>query len=155
MVDLDGIDWKIIDVLQKDANQSVAAIGEHVGLSQNACWRRIRRLEEEGILKARVALFDAEKLGFTLTVFAMIRVSEHSKQWIETFAEKIARQPEVVEFYRMSGDVDYMAKILARDIKHYDEIYKRLISMGPIKDVSSSFSMEEMKLTSAVPVIFR
>lgn len=155
MGNLDSIDWKIVDVLQADANQSVAAIGEQVGLSQNACWRRIRRLEEDGILKARVALFDAEKLGYTLTVFAMIRVSEHSKQWIETFAEKISRQPEVVEFYRMSGDVDYMAKILVRDIKHYDEIYKRLISMGPIQDVSSSFAMEEMKLTSAVPVIFR
>lgn len=149
---IDSIDRKIITVLQTDAAQSVSAIGEAVGLSQNAAWRRIRRLEDEGYLKARVAIFDAEKLGFPLTAFAILRVREHSEEWLSAFAKKILAMPEIVEFYRMSGDIDYMAKIICRDMKHYDEIYKRIIASGPIQDVSTSFAMEGIKCTTAAPI---
>ena len=152
MGDIDQTDWRIIDALQKDASESLAAIGEKVGLSQNACWRRIKRLKETGVLKARVAMFDAEKLGYSLTDFAILRVREHSEEWFASFAQKIMNMPEVVEFYRMSGDIDYMAKIVARDIKHYDEIYKQIIASGPIRDISSSFAMEDIKFTTALPV---
>ena len=152
MGNFDEIDRKIIKILQEDASQSVSAVGEAVGLSQNACWRRIKRLEDDGVLKSRVAIFDAEKLGHPLTVFAILRVSEHGSDWFAAFARRILNMPEVVEFYRMSGDIDYMAKIVARDIKHYDEIYKRIIDAGPIRDISSSFAMEDIKFTTALPV---
>lgn len=149
---LDEIDKKIIMSLQADAAQSVAAIGERVGLSQNACWRRIRRLEDEKYLKARIAIFDNEKLGHPVTVFAILKVREHDKESFEAFARKITAMPEVLEFYRMSGEIDYMAKILARDVKHYDDIYKRIIATKCILSVSSSFAMEEIKFTTAIPV---
>ncbi len=155
MGQIDNIDRKIINSLQTDASISIAALGEIVGLSQNACWRRVQKMESAGLLKARVALFDAEALGYGLTIFAIIRLNEHDGDKTAVFAKKMADIPEVVEFYRMSGDIDYMAKILARDVKHYDEIYKQLISLGPIRDVSSSFSMEEIKYTTAVPVLNR
>ena len=152
MEEIDVIDRRIIRILQEDASLSVAAIGEAAGLSQNACWRRIKRLEDSGVLKSRVAIFDAERLGHPLTVFAILRVKDHSEKWFEAFAKKMTAMPEVVEFYRMSGEIDYMAKIVARDIKHYDEIYKRIIGFGPIQDVSSSFAMEAIKCTTTVPV---
>ena len=150
---IDLIDRKIIDALQQNAAQSIARIGEQVGLSHNACWRRIRRLEKDGCLTGRVALFDADKLGFAITGFMIIRVREHSAEWLEALASAMCAIPEVVEFYRMSGDIDYLAKILARDMKHYDEIYKQIIALGPIQDMSTSFSMECIKLTSAVPIL--
>ena len=149
---IDAIDRRLIAALQEDAGASVAAIGERIGLSQNACWRRIRRLEDDGFLIARVALFDADKLGASLTAFAHIRVSEHDPDWLVSFARAVTAMPEVVEFYRMSGDIDYMTKILVRDVQHYDVVYKRLIAVGGISDISSSFAMEEIKYTTAVPV---
>jgi len=152
MEDFDRIDRKIISALQRDASQSVAAVGESVGLSQNACWRRIKRLEETGVLKARVAIFDAARLGFPLTVFALLRVSEHDAAWFYRFVKEVVSMPEVVEFYRMSGDIDYMAKLLVRDVRHYDEIYKKIVAVGPVRDVSASFAMEDIKFTTAAPV---
>lgn len=149
---LDSIDRRIIDILQKDASLSIQKVGEMVGLSQNACWRRIKTMEDEGVLKARVAVFDAEKLGYPLTVFAILRVREHSADWYEKFVSQIVSRPEVVEFYRMSGDVDYMAKLVVRDVRHYDEIYKEIVKIGPLLDVSASFAMEDIKNTTAVPV---
>jgi Lrp/AsnC family transcriptional regulator len=149
---LDPIDRRIIDILQKDASLSIQKVGEMVGLSQNACWRRIKTMEDEGVLKARVAVFDAEKLGYPLTVFAILRVREHSADWYKKFVSQIVSRPEVVEFYRMSGDVDYMAKLVVRDVKHYDEIYKEIVKIGPLLDVSASFAMEDIKNTTAVPV---
>ncbi|MEM9234516.1 MAG: Lrp/AsnC family transcriptional regulator, partial [Pseudomonadota bacterium] len=109
---IDALDRRIIDVLQRDASLSIHQVGEEVGLSQNACWRRIKALESNGLLKSRVAIFDAEKLGYPLTVFAILKVREHSADWFETFVRQIVSRPEVVEFYRMSGDVDYMAKLI-------------------------------------------
>ena len=152
MGQFDQIDINIIRALQADAGQSVAAIGEAVGLSQNACWRRIKRLEEDGILTNRVAIFDAERLGYSLVVFAIIRLQEHRQTSTNAFARAVAAIPEVVEFYRMSGDIDYIAKILARDIQDYDRLYKKIITLAPVQDVSSSFSMENIKYSTAVPV---
>ena len=152
MGQFDQIDINIIRALQADAGQSVAAIGEAVGLSQNACWRRIKRLEEDGVLTNRVAIFDAEQLGYSLVVFAIIRLQEHRQTSTNAFARAVAAIPEVVEFYRMSGDIDYIAKILARDIQDYDRLYKKIITLAPVQDVSSSFSMENIKYSTAVPV---
>ncbi len=152
MVEIDNIDRKIIQSLQSDASQSVAALGEMVGLSQNACWHRIRRMRESGLLKSQVAVFDPHMLGYTLTVFAILKVREHSDSWTEKFAKAMTAIPEVIEFYRMSGEIDYIAKIYARDIQHYDLIYKKIIAIGDILDVSSSFSMETIKSGNRVPV---
>lgn len=152
MTKIDALDKRIIALLQEDASRSIASIGEEVGLSQNACWRRIRALEDAGVLTARVAIFDAEKLGYPLTVFAILRVREHSADWYDRFVRHIVSRPEVVEFYRMSGDVDYMAKLIVRDVQHYDEIYKEMVALGPLADVSASFAMESIKFTTAVPV---
>jgi Lrp/AsnC family transcriptional regulator len=152
MGNIDAKDEAIIISLQNDATISVAAIGEQVGLSQNACWRRIKKLEDEGVLKNRAVLFDAEKLGYPLTVYALIRVREHSTEWLDALTEVLKDVPEIVEFHRMSGDLDYLAKILAKDMKHYDQIYKRIISIGSITDMSSSFLMEEIRSTSAIPI---
>ena len=151
MYKIDDLDRKIIQSLQTDCSQSVASIGEVVGLSQNACWHRIRRLKDEGFLKAQVAIFDPIQLGFSLTIFTIIRVREHNDSSTQKFAKEMSAIPEVVEFYRMSGEIDYIAKILARDIQHYDKIYKRIIAIGDILDVSSSFSMEMIKSNTAVP----
>ena len=152
MSKIDKKDKLIIDSLQNDGGLSVAAIGEIVGLSQNACWRRIKRLEDEGVLKNRAVVFDADKLGYPLTVYAFLRIREHGTEWFDRFVENIVKMPEVVEFLRMSGDIDYMAKIVARDVRHYDETYKTIISLGAVLDVSSSFLMEEIKSTTAIPL---
>ena len=149
---LDRFDHRILQQLQTDTDIAVAQLAEQIGLSTNACWRRIKTMEDEGVLKARVAVFDAEKLGYPLTVFAILRVREHSADWYEKFVSQIVSRPEVVEFYRMSGDVDYMAKLVVRDVRHYDEIYKEIVKIGPLLDVSASFAMEDIKNTTAVPV---
>ena len=135
-----------------DARQSVAAVAEQVGLSQNACWRRIKQLEAAGVITDRVALLDPTALGIGVTVFVSVRTSEHSADWLERFARGVVEIPEVVEFYRLSGDVDYLLKILVRDIDDYDRVYKKLIAATPLSDVSSSFAMERIKHTTRVPI---
>jgi Lrp/AsnC family transcriptional regulator len=148
---LDSIDWAILGVLQADASLPVHEVGERVGLSSNACWRRIKRLEESGIVARRVALLDAEKLGLTTTVFVAIRTGRHDPAWLELFKAGVAGIDEISECHRMAGEVDYLLKIVVRDIAHYDRIYRRLIAAVPdIADVSSSFSMEKMKATTAL-----
>src|SRR6266853_6557451 len=134
MAQLDGIDVKILDLLQNDASQSIADIAERVHLSQNACWRRIKQLEEEGVIVKRVALLDPEKLGVVVTVFVSVRAGEHSEKWLETFASAVRKMPEVVEFYRMTGDVDYLLKLQVANIAAYDRVYKSLIKAAPITD---------------------
>ena len=149
---LDTIDWAILGVLQRDASLAVHEVGERVGLSSNACWRRIRRLEDSGIIAHRVALLDAEKLGLATTVFVAIRTNRHDPAWLEAFSRGIAEIEEISECHRMAGEVDYLLKIVVRDIAHYDRIYRRLIGRIPdIADVSSTFSMEKMKATTALP----
>ena len=149
---LDTIDWAILGVLQRDASLPVHEVGERVGLSSNACWRRIRRLEDSGIIAHRVALLDPEKLGLATTVFVAIRTNRHDPAWLEAFSRGIAEIDEISECHRMAGEVDYLLKIVVRDIAHYDRIYRKLIARIPdIADVSSTFSMEKMKATTALP----
>jgi Lrp/AsnC family transcriptional regulator len=149
---LDETDRRILHQLQTDSDRSVATVGESVNLSSNACWRRIKRLEDEGYIKRRVALLDAKKLGAGVTVFVTVRAAEHSNEWLEGFANAVRRIPEVVEFYRMSGEIDYLLKVLVGGIEEYDEVYKRLIRSARLTDVSSAFAMEELKSTTAIPL---
>jgi len=149
---LDGTDLRILAILQENAERSISDIAEAIHLSQNACWRRIRRLEEEGYILKRVALLDATKLGAGMTVFVMVRAGEHSQEWLERFAEAVRMIPEIVEFYRMTGEVDYLIKIRVADIAGYDRVYKQLIRSAPLTDVSGAFAMEELKHTTAIPL---
>lgn len=152
MTDLDSIDLKILALLQSDASRPIAEIADAVHLSQNACWRRIRRLEETGIIKKRVALLDPEKLGAGVTVFVSVRAGEHSEKWLQSFTAAVRKMPEVVEFYRMAGDVDYLLKLQVKDIAAYDRAYKALIRTAKLMDVSAAFAMEEMKRTTELPL---
>jgi Lrp/AsnC family transcriptional regulator len=152
MSELDGTDLRILDLLQKDASQAVAAIAEQVNLSTNACWHRIRRLEEGGVIRSRVALLDAAKVGAGLTIFVLIRAAEHSQAWFEHFAETVRAIPFVTEFHRTSGEVDYLIKLRVADVASYDEIYKLLIGATRCAEVRAVFSMEELKCTTAVPL---
>jgi Lrp/AsnC family transcriptional regulator len=151
---MDRLDQKILNLLQEDATLSVAEIGERVGLSTTPCWRRIQNLEKAGIIQGRVTLLDAEKLNVGVTVFVAIRTNQHSLDWLEKFAAAVSGIPEVVEFYRMSGDVDYLLRVVVPDIAGYDAVYKRLISAVDLSDVSSSFAMEKIKSTTALPLTY-
>jgi Lrp/AsnC family transcriptional regulator len=149
---LDALDLKILAALQADASRSIGDIAAEVHLSQNACWRRIKLLEEAGVIRGRVALLDAGRLGCGVTVFVRLSAGEHSEAWLNSFAGKIAAMPEVVEFYRLSGDVDYLIKLQVKDIAAYDRAYKALIRAAPLRDVSAAFAMEELKHTHALPL---
>ena len=122
-------------------------------MSHNACWRRIKRLEESGVISQRVTLLDASKLGLDMTVFVSIRAAEHSEEWLKKLTDAVRDIPEVVEFYRMTGDVDYLLKLRVESIGAYDAVYRRLIKTVRLTDVSSTFSMEEIKCTTALPLI--
>lgn len=151
-MELDNIDWAILGELQRDASLPIQAIGERVGLSTNPCWRRIKRMEEAGIIARRVAILDPVAVGLPTTVFVSIRTARHDPEWLEAFASGIAGIPEITECHRMAGEVDYLLKLSVRDIAHYDRIYQRLIAEVPgLNDVSSSFSMEALKMTTALP----
>ena len=149
---IDSIDVKILECLQADCSQSIAEIADRVHLSQNACWRRIKQLEEDGVIAKRVALLDPVKLGVGVTVFVTVRAGEHTERWLETFSAAVRKMPEVVEFYRMSGEVDYLLKLQVADIASYDRVYKNLIRSAKLMDVSSTFAMEELKRTTAIPL---
>ncbi len=148
----DAIDLRILRLLQEDATLSIADIGERVGLSQTPCWKRLKRLEECGAIRKRVALLDRHQLGLGFTAFVTIRTSRHDPDWLNAFARGVSALPEVVEFWRLSGDADYLLKVIVKDLFAYDAFYKRLISVAPLADVSSSFAMEEIKATTAVPL---
>ena len=149
---LDKIDRKILALLQKDATTPVAEIGRKVGLSTTPCWRRIQKMEEDGVIKGRVAVLDPVKINARVTVFVSIRTNVHSHEWLRRFSEVIQDFPEVVEFYRMSGDVDYLLRVVVPDIAAYDAFYKRMIARIEIRDVSSSFAMEQIKYTTEIPL---
>ena len=149
---MDSIDLKILALLQTDATLSIATIGERVGLSQTPCWKRIQRLEADGVIDRRVAVLDPVKLGLGLTVFVSIETADHSEDWLERFAETVASMPEVLEFYRMAGDVDYMLRVVVADMQAYDTFYKKLIATLPLKNVTSRFAMEKVKSTTALPL---
>jgi Lrp/AsnC family transcriptional regulator len=149
---LDKIDRKILTLLQKNATMPVAEIGSKVGLSTTPCWRRIQKMEELGIIRRRVAILDPVKVNAGVTVFVAIRTSEHNDTWLRKFAAAVEEFPEVVEFYRMSGEVDYLMRVVVPDIAAYDDFYKKLISKVALSDVSSSFAMEQIKYTTALPL---
>ena len=151
-MELDAMDLKILGLLQADATMPIAEIGKIVGLSTTPCWRRIQKLEEEGVIKRRVAILAPAKINARVTVFVSIRTNVHSHEWLRRFSEVIQDFPEVVEFYRMSGDVDYLLRVVVPDIGAYDAFYKRLISKIEIRDVSSSFAMEQIKYTTEMPL---
>ena len=149
---MDKIDKKILLCLQRDASLSVAELAERVGLSTTPCWRRVQQLEKSGVIKARVALVDPAKIGLGVTAFVRLRTNRHDIEWLEAFAKGTERIEEVVEVYRLSGDVDYLLRIVAPDIAGYDRIYKRLIAAADFADVSANFVMEEIKSSTALPV---
>lgn len=149
---MDRIDRSILRLLQEDATLAVADIAKRVGLSTTPCWRRIQKLEEEGVIRRRVALLDAGAVNARVTVFVSIRTNSHSTEWLRRFSEVISEFPEVVEFYRMSGDIDYLLRVVVPDIAAYDSFYKRLIARIEIRDVSSSFAMEQIKYTTELPL---
>jgi Lrp/AsnC family transcriptional regulator len=153
MVDsMDAIDRKILAVVQEDASLSVADIGQRVGLSSTPCWKRLQKLEHEGVITGRVALIDPDKIGLGITVFVSVETGDHSQEWLTRFAELVSAMPEVMEFYRMAGDVDYMLRVVVRDMQSYDTFYKKLIGEIPLKNVTSRFAMERIKSTTALPI---
>lgn len=149
---LDAIDRRILRQLQRDATQSLVELADAAGISQTACWRRIKRLEQDGVIQRRVTLLSHQALGLGLIGFVMIRTSNHSDGWLEKFAAGVRAIPEIIEFHRMAGDVDYLLKIVAPDIAGYDAIYKKLIKVAELSDVSASFSMEQIKYTTELPL---
>lgn len=149
---LDAIDRRILRELQKDATTPIAELAQIVGLSQTPCWKRIKRLTDAGVITRRVALLDPGKLDLGLVVFVSVRTNRHDQEWLDQFAAAAVSLPEIVEFYRLSGDTDYLLKVLVRDIAAYDAFYRKLISAVPLSDVSSAFAMEQIKFTTALPV---
>ncbi len=149
---MDRLDRKILDLLQQDSSLSVADIAAKVGLTTTPCWRRIQKLEQSGVIQARVALLDREMLELGVDVFVAIRTAEHNAKWLDSFNKAVMGFPEVVECYRMSGEIDYLMRVVVKDIATYDEFYQRLIRKVQLSDVSSSFAMERMKYTTALPL---
>ena len=151
---LDSVDRKLLDLVQADAGMQVADIAQRVGLSQTSCWRRMQRLKEAGVITRNVMLADRYKLNVGVTVFVSVRTNTHTQAWFDRFHAAVLAIPEVVEFYRMSGDVDYLLRVVVPDIAAYDRVYKRLIAGTSLFDVSSSFAMEELKFTTALPTSY-
>lgn len=149
---MDQIDMKILDCLQHDASMTTAEISEKVDLSKTPCWRRIQILEKSGVIGKRVALLNREKLDRNMDVFVSIRTNQHNAAWFRKFSKVVNNMPEVVEFYRMSGEVDYLMRVVVTDMKAYDRFYQRLIEQVDINDVSSNFAMEQIKYTTAIPL---
>jgi Lrp/AsnC family transcriptional regulator len=149
---MDAIDRKILLTLQEDASLSVAEIGQRVGLSSTPCWKRIQRLEADGVIQKRVAIVDQDKVGLGITVFVSVETDDHSEGWLARFASAVSAMPEVMEFYRMAGDVDYMLRVVVKDMQAYDTFYKKLIAASPLKNVTSRFAMEKIKSTTSLPI---
>ena len=149
---MDATDRKILTLLQGDSSLSIAELAERVHLSQTPCWKRVQKLEAKGIITGRVALVSPEKIGLGLTVFVSIETSDHSTEWLSRFAETVSAMPEVMELYRMAGEVDYQLRVVVADMAAYDLFYKRLISAMPLKNVTSRFAMERIKQTTSLPV---
>lgn len=152
---IDTIDRRILAELQRDGTLSVDQLSERVSLSRNACWRRVKRLEEDGIITGRVALVDAEKIGLGLSVFILVRTSRHDPDWLKAFRDAVVSLPEITGVYRMSGDLDYVLRARVADVKSYDRLYQKLIAKVPLTDVSASFVMEEIRETTVLPVEIR
>jgi len=152
MAVLDEFDVKILKLLQEDSSLQMEEIAQRVGLSASPCWRRIKRLEAEGVIGKRVVLLDRKQVNLPVIVFVAVRTNQHAPDWLASFSKAVAELPEVIEFYRMSGDMDYLLKIVVPTIEAYDAVYKRLIAKLPLFDVSSMFAMEELKSTTCLPL---
>jgi Lrp/AsnC family transcriptional regulator len=152
MTSLDEKDRKILEILQENALTPVAEIAAKVGLSTTPCWRRIQKLEEEGVIRKRVALLDRHKLNVGVTVFVGVKAKRHAMDWLSEFKRAVETIPEIVEAYRLSGEIDYLLRVVVPDIAAYDEVYKKLIEKVEFTDVSSSFAMEDMKFTTTLPL---
>jgi Lrp/AsnC family transcriptional regulator len=148
----DSTDRRILDILQSDSEVPTAEIADKVGLSTSPCWRRIKRMEELGLIAKRVALVDRSKANVPMTIFVSVRAPQHSIDWSEAFGRAIMEIPEIVEAYRLAGETDYLLRVVVPSIQVYDQVYKRLIAKLEFRDISSSISMEEMKFTTAVPL---
>ena len=151
---MDRIDLRILDLLQHDATRSTSDIADIVGLSTTPCWRRIQNLEKQGVIACRVALLDRDHLNVGVDAFVAIRTDQHNKRWLDAFAKAVAALPEVIELYRMSGAVDYLMRVVVPDLAAYDSFYLRLIREANLYDVSSSFAMERIKYTTALPLTY-
>lgn len=149
---LDRIDLYLLDALQNDATLTMAQLGEGVGLSATPCWKRVKRLQDEGYIASRLVMLDRKKVGLPVTVFVSLRTTQHDEKWLARFAATVTAMPEVLEFHRMSGDVDYMLKVVASSIDGYDRFYKKLIRQVGLSGVSSAFSMEQIKSTTVLPL---
>ena len=149
---MDHTDLKILAILQEDASVSVAEVANRVNLSQTPCWRRIQRLEESGVIQRRVALLDPRAIGLDLTIFVEIETGDHSDEWLKGFADTVSAMPEVMDIYRMAGDVDYLLRVTAANMAAFDDFYRRLIKAVPLKNVTSRFAMEKIKSVTALPV---
>lgn len=153
MVEFDPTDRRILTALQRDSDIAIEQLGKVVGLSRNACWRRIKQMEEAGIIRGRVALLDPDSVGLGLTVFIALKTDHHEGSWVERFTRAVNQIPEILGAYRTSGDLDYLLHARVADVKAYDRLYQKLIRSVPVKDVSASFVMEEIKETTALPVL--
>ena len=151
-VKIDENDRAILRLLQIDGTMALEAIAGELSLSTNSCWRRVKRLQETGVIARRVAIVDPDKVGLGLTVFVSVRTNDHSEAWLRKFSNAARKIPEIVEFYRLAGDIDYMMKLLVRDVGDYDRVYRKLIEGVPIADVTASFAMETLKNETAVPI---
>ena len=149
---MDDIDRRILDLLQQDAGLSIAQVADRVGLSQTPCWKRIQRLEATGVVEKRVALLNPEMLGLGITVFVTVETSDHSQEWLTRFAEFVSGMPEVLELYRIAGEVDYMLRVVVPDMRAYDGFYKSLVGSMPLKNVTSRFAMERIKASTVLPI---
>ena len=149
---MDKLDRKILELLQKDGGLTAAELADRIGLSEAPCWRRIKRLQEDGVIKQTVALLNARSLNLGTSVFVTLKTANHSEAWFDRFVKAVRDIPEVVEIHRMSGDVDYLMRIVVPDIDAYDLVYKRLIAAVEFKDVSASFALETIKYTTALPL---
>lgn len=149
---MDRTDLKILAILQEDSSLAVAEIAARVNLSQTPCWRRIQKLEAQGVIARRVAILDPDAVGLGISVFVEIEAVDHSPLWLEEFAAAVAALPEVMEVYRMAGDVDYLLRVAVGSMSEYDDFYRRLIGEVPLKNVTSRFAMERVKSTTAYPL---
>lgn len=149
---MDTIDKKILQALQSDSSGSIADIADRAGVSQTPCWRRIKKLEEAGVIEKRVALLNPKALNLTMTAYVMVKTAHHDENWLRRFSDGVEDIPEIVEIHRMAGDIDYLLKVVAGNMSEYDAIYKRLIQVAELSDVSASFSMECIKATTQLPL---
>ncbi len=149
---LDRIDKRILEQLQHNADQPLSSLADRVGLSKNPCWRRIQIMQQAGVIRSRVALLDRERLNLGVVVFMNIRTNQHSVEWLQQFTLAVESIPEIVELYRMSGEVDYLLKVVVPDIQAFDKVYKKLINQVEIFEISSHFAMEEVKQTTELPL---